>query len=113
MQLTNHDAVIQAIQDRLEVRVTWPSQEDGGVILRRRCAPMDYGPSRRAREQTSRYHFWDFESDSGSNHTLSLLAAQITSVELLDSTFDPSSFVTWDTARSQWFISRTSWGDKN
>lgn len=42
----------------------------------------------------------DFESDSGRNHNLSLLASQITSVEVLGSPFDPSSFVTWDTARS-------------
>ncbi|WGX94378.1 hypothetical protein [Nocardioides sp. L-11A] len=113
MYLTNHDAVLEAIEGCREVRVTWPSQEDGGAVQIRRCAPMDYGPSRRASDQTPRYHFWDFESDSGRNHTLSLLAAQIMSVEVLESMFDPSSFVTWDTNQSRWFVQRNSWGEKN
>jgi hypothetical protein len=113
MELPNHDDIIQAIADLREVRVTWPSKEDGGTIQSRRCAPMDYGPSRRAHDQTPRYHFWDFESDSGRSHNLSLMAAQITSVEVLDTTFDPSSFVTWDTRSSPWFVIRTSWANSN
>lgn len=113
MKLPNHDDVVQAIFDLREVRVSWRSQEDGGAVLTRRCAPMDYGPSRRAHDQTPRYHFWDFESDSGTNHTLSLLASQITRVEVLDSRFSPSSFVTWDTSRSRWFTTRSSWGAYN
>jgi hypothetical protein len=113
MKLPNHDDVIQAIHELHEVRVTWPSKDDGGAVQSRRCAPMDYGPGRRAHDQTPRYHFWDFESDSGTSHTLSLLASQITSVEVLDSTIDPSSFVTWDTKRSPWFVTRTSWASSN
>lgn len=112
MELSNHDGIIQAIHDLREVRVTWPSQDDGGAVQSRRCAPMDFGPSRRAHDQTPRYHFWDFESDSGASHTLSLLASQITVVEVLDSTFDPS-FVTWDTDRSPWFVARASWATSN
>lgn len=111
--LPNHGDFVQAIGDLREVRVSWRSQEDGGAALNRRCAPMDYGPSRRARDQTPRYHFWDFESDSGSNHTLSLLASQITRVEVLNTAFSPSAFVTWDTNRSRWFTARTSWGIYN
>jgi hypothetical protein len=113
MQISNHEAVIQAITDLREVRVTWPSQDDGGALQGRRCAPMDFGPSRRTADQTPRYHFWDFESDSGRNHNLSLLASQITEVEILDSHFDPAAFVTWSTARSPWFVQRRSWGDAN
>ena len=60
---------------------------------------------------TPRYHFWDFESDSGKPHTLSLRAVQIHSVEvLLDSGFEPETFVTWPT---NWAVPRTTWGSKN
>ena len=31
-------------------------------------------------------------------HTLSLLPEQIISIEVLNETFDPAEFVTWDTA---------------
>lgn len=109
-KLPNHDDVVGAIEALRQVRVTWPSQDDGGSIQTRLCAPMDYGPSRRALSQPSRYHFWDFESDSGKNHTLSLRADQIVSVEVLDSTFDPSDFATWDVGASAWFTPRTTWG---
>jgi len=110
MELPNHDEIIQAINDLHEVRVEFRSKEDGGAILSRICAPMDYGPGRRAIDQTPRYHFWDLESDSGVSHTLSLLASQITSVEVLNSSFDPASFVTWP---ANWFIDRTTWGNSN
>jgi len=111
--LANHDEIIKAIEDRHEVAVAWRSKDDGGTVQVRRCAPMDYGPSRTARDKTDRYHFWDFESDGPRNHVLSLLESQIVSVEILDSTFDPSSFVTWSPAKSPWFVARTSWGAFN
>lgn len=110
MELPNHDDIIEAIARRREVLVTFRSKEDGGAVLVRRCAPMDYGPSRRAHDKTPRYHFWDWESDSPRTHTLSLLAMQIESVEILDTTFDPSSFVTW---APKWFVERTTWAPFN
>lgn len=113
MVLANHADVVQAINDLREVRVTFRSKEDGGAALTRRCAPIDYGPSRRAHDKTPRYHFWDFESDSPKPHVLSLLPSQIIGVELLDSTFDPESFVTWNTASSPWSVIRSSWGAAN
>lgn len=110
MELPNHDEIIQAIHDLREIRVEFRSKEDGGAILSRICAPMDFGPSRRAKDKTPRYHFWDFESDSGKTHTLSLPASQITGVEVLDSNFDPSFFVSWE---ANWFVDRTTWGNAN
>lgn len=105
--LPNHSEIIQAIHDRHEVSVVFPSKEDQGAMLERRCAPMDYGPGRISRAQEDRYHFWDFESDSGVNHTLSLTADQIVSVEVLESVFDPATFVNWPT---NWHIHRSTWG---
>jgi len=108
--LSNHDDVIAAIRERCEVRVTWPSQDDGGQMQTRRCAPMDYGPGKIARNRQPRYHFWDLESDSGKNHTLSLRADQISEVMILDTTFDPANFVSWKT---DWVLPRDTWGGFN
>ena len=103
----NHAEVIQAIQDRQEVLVTFSSKEDQGQVMSRRCAPMDYGPAKITKVQEDRYHFWDFESDSGTNHILSPALERIISVEVLDSTFDPGTFVTWQT---NWHVPRDTWG---
>ncbi|APZ33064.1 hypothetical protein BOH66_01185 [Microbacterium aurum] len=110
MELENHADIVRAIRDLSEVTVTFRSKEDGGARLVRRCAPMDYAASSRAHDKTPRYHFWDFESDSAANHVLSLPASQIESVEVLDTSFDPSSFVTWPT---KWAVQRESWGEFN
>ena len=105
--LTNHADIIQVIHDRNEVLVTFPSQEDEGQTLERRCAPMDYGLARITKPPDIRYHFWDFESDSDANHVVSLRADQILRVDILDSTFDPATpFVAWKT---NWHIPR-DWG---
>ncbi len=105
--LANHAEIIQSIHELLEVRVTFRSKDDEMSTLARRCAPMDYGPARSMRVPEDRYHFWDFESDSGKNHVLSLPDQQIVSVDVLGSTFDPSSFVTWE---PNWHVARSSWG---
>lgn len=111
--LLNHEEIIRAIHERREVIVTWPSKEDGGKLQSRRCAPMDYGPSRRGVDPSPRYHFWDGDSDSGTPHPLTLLASQITRVEIVDTQFDPATFVTWDLAKSPWHVHRTTWGAYN
>ncbi len=98
------DQFIAAIRSKRLVRITFFSKEDQGYLTRL-CAPMDYGPSRRAKDQSDRYHLWDYESDEGS-HVLSLLPSQVQSIEVLDEHFDPAEFVTWPTA---WFVSR-DWG---
>lgn len=110
MMLANHADILDAIHDRREVAVTWASKADGGRTLTRRCAPMDYGTSRSRRDGRPCYHFWDFESDSGANHVLTLSAVQISSVDVLDSTFDPQDFVTWPT---NWSVARDSWDPYN
>jgi len=102
-----HDAFLGALHSMNRVRLTFFSKEDGSLLVRT-CAPMDFGPSRRARVKSDRYHFWDYDSDSGS-HVLSLLPSQIASIEVLAESFDPVEFVTWSTATSPWFIQR-DWG---
>ena len=98
---------LSAIHGRKKIRVTFFSKEDGCDLVRK-CAPMDLGPSRRTHDQSDRFHFWDYESDKR-NHTLSLLPDQLRGIELLDESFDPSEFITWDTKASPWFVAR-DWG---
>lgn len=101
----DHATFITALVGKTKVRLTFFSKEDGDTLVRT-CAPMDYGPSRRARDKSNRYHFWDYDSDQA-RHTLSLIANQITSIELLDEHFDPAEFVTWSPV--DWFYPR-DWG---
>jgi hypothetical protein len=101
------DTFIQAIRDRKKVTVSFYSKEDQRVMVRK-CAPMDYGPSRRTKEKNDRYHLWDYNSDTRI-HTLSLNPEQVANIEVLDESFEPSEFVTWDTKKSAWFIPR-NWG---
>ena len=98
---------IKAIHEKKKVRITFFSKQDTSSLTRK-CAPMDYGPSRRTTLKNNRFHLWDYESDT-QRHTLSLNPEQIKSLEVLEETFDPSEFITWDTKSSPWFIKR-NWG---
>jgi len=84
--------------------VSFYSKEDRDIVIRI-CAPMDYGPSRRAKDKSDRFHMWDYESDT-EQHVLSLKPDQISDIEILEETFEPSEFVTWQT---DWIVPR-DWG---
>jgi len=101
---TDHTHFLEALTAKHRVLLTFFSNEDRAPITRV-CAPMDYGPSRRAKDGQDRYHFWDYSSDKGS-HVLSLLPDQIVRIECLEQNFDPADFVTWTPA---WFLPR-DWG---
>lgn len=101
------DTFIRAIHSRSKLLLTFYSKEDGTPIART-CAPLDYGPSRRAKDKSDRFHFWDYDSDSGS-HVLSLLPSQVMEILVLPQPFDPEQLVVWDTQRSPWFVAR-DWG---
>ena len=106
----DHETFISGIGDRRKVILTFTSKEDAGLHLSRTCAPMDYGPSRRTRNQSDRYHFWDYDSDSpGGRHTLSLLLEQVVLIDETDKDFDPAEFITWDPPY-EWFYAR-DWGE--
>ena len=101
------DDFIKAIQNKNKIRISFYSKEDRSVLVRN-CAPMDYGPSRRAAIKNDRYHLWDYDSDT-KNHTLSLNPEQIQKIEILDERFDPAEFITWDVQQNRWFTPR-NWG---
>ena len=98
---------IGAIHAKKKLLLKSNSKEDASVISRT-CAPMDFGPPRRGQDQQDRFHFWDYTSDKGP-HTLSLLPLQIVSIEILEASFDPREFVTWDVQKSPWLVKR-DWG---
>lgn len=99
-----HEDFIKSIHGKIKMKLTFSSKEDGRVITRL-CAPMDYGPSRRAADKTPRYHLWDYESDK-QNHVLSLLPSQVVAMEATQEIFNPAEFITWQT---NWFVPR-DWG---
>lgn len=102
-----HDDFITAIHERRKVRIVFYSKEDGGELTRT-CAPLDYGPAKRYADQSDRYQLWDYDSDEGS-HPLLLEPAALRSLAVLDETFDPAEFVTWETG---WAVPR-DWGDRS
>jgi hypothetical protein len=104
---SDHAVFVDAIDGQRKVVLTFISKEDGGARLVRTCAPMDFGPSRRTKDKSDRYHLWDYDSDGPTGrHTLSLLPSQIISIEESGEAFTPADFVTWD---PNWFY-RRDWG---
>src|SRR3954465_14958486 len=103
----DHEHFIDGIHGRVKVSITFIGKDDG-LRRTRICAPMDFGPSRRAKDQSDRYHLWDYDS-AARTHTLSLLPEYVELIEIMSEKFDPGEFVTWDTRRSPWFVSR-DWG---
>jgi hypothetical protein len=104
----DHEVFVTALEELDRVKLTFVSKEDAGLALTRSCAPMDFGPSRRSKDKSDRYHFWDYDSDSqGGSHTLGLLPGQIITIEKTEMPFDPAEFITWTPV--EWFYPR-DWG---
>jgi len=101
------DEFIKAIHAKQKVRITFNSKEDQRVLVRL-CAPLDYGPSRTAKDQSDRFHMWDFESDS-KVHPLSLKPGQIIKMEITDEVFVPKDCIKWKFIPFSWFVKR-DWG---
>lgn len=101
----DHAVFMDSLEGRQKVELTFYSQDDGQNLVRT-CAPMDFGPTRIAKDNFDRYHFWDYDSDEG-RHPLMLLPDQVVSISALSDQFDPAEFVTWDT---NWHHPR-DWGE--
>src|SRR4051794_21211434 len=95
----HHEVFTTGLTGLRRVSLTFFSREDGAHLMRS-CAPMDFGPSRRTKDASDRYHLWDYDSDTRS-HVLSLLPLQIVSIEATNHTFEPAEFVTWSPI--EWF----------
>lgn len=99
-----HAPFIASIHGITKVRLTFYSVGDG-YDKTRLCAPLDFGPKRRAKDQRDRYHFWDYESDNGF-HPLSVFPEDVRAIEFLADTFEPGLFVSWP---PNWWVKR-NWG---
>ena len=105
--MDNQSKFIQAIHDKQKIKATFFSKKDQQETTRL-CAPMDYGPSRRAKDKQDRYHVWDYEG-SDRQHVTSLLPEQVFEINVTDESFNPEEFIDWDVKESPWFIKR-DWG---
>jgi hypothetical protein len=99
---------ISAIRDKKIIELSFYSKEDGRVLVRR-CVPFDFGPSRRSKIKNDKFHFLDLNSDEGA-HPLSLTPEQIFDINVLEETFNPTHYVSWDTSKSPWSVER-DWGN--
>lgn len=78
-------------------------------IVVRKCAPLDYGLSKRTKCKCFKFHFWDF-GKNGFPHPLSLESEQIFNIEISEETFKPEEFITWNVKQNPWMILR-DWGE--
>jgi hypothetical protein len=74
-------------------------------IVKRKCIPFDFGPSRGFRNRFQRYHFLVLGGPEG-RHNLSVLPMQIVKIELTGLNFNPSKYIKW---KPKWFLKR-NWG---
>jgi hypothetical protein len=93
----------KSINEKLIVKLTFNSVEKG--VLTRKCIPFDFGPSRKFRDKSQRYHFLVLDGPEG-RHNLSILPMQIIKIELTDIYFEPSKYIKW---KPKWFFKR-NWG---
>lgn len=96
---------LQGIHEKKYLSVDFVAKRDG-LLRNRKCVPFDFGPSSRGNDKTDKYHFLDLNSPQGS-HTLSILPEQVTKIELMNETFEPSKYISWS---PNWIIDR-NWGE--
>ena len=99
------EVFIKAIKVKKKVKLRFFSKKDSAVVIRK-CAPMDFGPSRRFHDNIDRFHLWDYEGEGGP-HTMSIDPRNIISLEVLEESFEPKEFVKWP---PNWLVER-DWGD--
>ena len=104
---TSKTLFIGAIHARKKVRIRFFSKEAGACITRT-CAPMDYGRSGKALDFRNKFHVLDCESGD-KPAPLALDGSHIEELYVLEETFDPAEFVTWDLTASPWVVKR-DWG---
>ena len=92
-----------SIDKKLLIELTFNSIEKGVIV--RECVPFDYGPSRKFRDKSKRFHFLILNGPNG-RHNLSILPTQIIKMKILNVHFDPARYVKW---RPKWFVKR-DWG---
>ena len=103
--MIKHEEFVDCLRRRKRAKVVFVSQKDGGELRERICAPMDYGPDRRAADKVNKYQFFDLDA----GHPFMKLPDEIERFEVLDQDFDPADFVTWSLQLHPWSLDR-EWG---
>ncbi len=101
--MTIYDIFISSIHGIKLVKIQCNSIEKG--MIERTCVPFDHGPSKKYKDGLSRFHFYTLDSPEGP-HNLSILEDQLTTIEILETSFEPGDYVKWT---PQWTITR-DWG---
>lgn len=107
--MENKEKFLKAIDDKLKIKITFDSKEKG--VITRTCIPFDFGASQKedAIDKSEKYHMLDLDSPEGKPHNLPVSVSQMTSIEVLEESFDPEKYVTWET---NWIYKR-DWGNKS
>lgn len=98
-----YQTFIDAINQKKKVQITCITDEKGRIT--RRCVPFDYGSSKKYKDKSDRFHFYDLDSPDGS-HNLSILPGQLEEIIILNESFEPAEFVKWT---PNWIVPR-DWG---
>lgn len=99
----DYEKFVEAINQRKLVKVVADTKEKG--IIQRKCVPFDFAVSRKYKDGKERFHFLDLDSPDG-QHNLSILPEDLKTLEMLEESFDPANYVTWEPS---WTVKR-DWG---
>jgi hypothetical protein len=100
--MTLHNTFLQAISDKEILEITIDSKEKW--IITRTCAPLDFWPHARFKDNIDRYMLYHFET----KHPSPMLPEQILEIKRTWKYFDPSQVITWNPPYN-WHISRNWW----
>jgi len=96
---------IQAIHEKKLVEIKFVTKSDKSTRVRK-CVPFDFGYSTRDKNKVDKYQLYDLNSPNG-KHNLALEPEQLITLSILNETFNPADYITWDTIN--WTI-RRDWG---
>ena len=109
--MQNKENFLRSIDEKLKIKITFNSAEKGKIT--RTCIPFDFGSSQKddAIDRTEKYHVLDLDTPEPKPHNLSVTEDKMLKVEVLQESFDPVEYVTWNPPY-KWIYSR-NWGNKS
>ena len=114
----HHDIFIQAIRERIKIRLIYYDGPFCHGFHAKSVIPMDYNPGRRITDESDSYHFWDsnFEEEETNGAHLVLKSNHIEMMQLDKETFEPAELMKRLQLENReqwrrWFLKR-DWGPK-
>ena len=96
---------IQAIENKKLIKVKFNSDEKGPV--ERTCIPVDFLPSNKEKDRTSKYCVYDLD-DNAKEHKLMIPPHQLIWLDLVEEKFDPACYLP-EAGPFNWGVQR-NWG---